>query len=228
MKHTFYILFISTMLLTGCTTTQLVDHWKNPDIDRYEPQKVLVVGLTSNTEARKKFELKLKEELEARGSEAVTSLTIFDPSLRTEKMTASELKTIENKLIEDGFDTILLTKIIGVGDKIQYKENYHAYDETYRKFSNEYLKYQDIYYNPDYYDSYTIYHSETSMYCICPTKDRELLWKGYIDIIDPTSVEESVTDYVYMAIAVLEHEQLIKSKPAMPKEKKETKEELIN
>ncbi len=226
MKRTLYLLCISVLILTACTTTQLVDHWKNPDIDIYEPQKVLIIGLTSNIEARQKFEKKLKEELEARGSEAVTSLTLFDPSLREEKMTADEIKAIEESLIEDGFDTILLTKIIGVEDKIQYKKEYQGYDETYRKFSDEYLKYQDIYYNPEYYESYTVYHSETSMYCICPTKDRELLWKGYIDIVDPKSIEESVTDYVYMALAVLEHDKLIKEKTDTKKEVKE--KELIN
>ncbi|AXG70778.1 hypothetical protein KORDIASMS9_03024 [Kordia sp. SMS9] len=226
MKRTFYLLCLSAFMLAACTTTQLVDHWKNPDIDRYEPQKVLIVGLTSNMEARQKFEKKFKEELEARGSEAVTSLSLFDPSLREEKMTAEEIKAIENSLIEDGFDTILLTKIIGVEDKIQYKKEYQDYDETYRKFSDEYLKYQDIYYNPEYYESYTVYHSETSMYCICPTKDRELLWKGYIDIVDPKSIEESVTDYIYMALAVLEHEQLIKEKSDIKKEVEE--KELIN
>lgn len=225
MKRTFFIICMSVLLFTACTTTQLVDHWKSPDIDFYEPQKVLIVGLTSNVEARKKFEKQLKKELELRGSEAVTSLTLFDPSLRTEKMSEEELKAIENKLIADGFDTILFTKIIGVEDKIQYKENYHNYDETYRKFTEEYLMYQDIYYNPEYYDAYTVYHSETSMYCICPTKDRELLWKGYIDIVDPTSIDASVTDYVNLAIAVLEEEQLIKPKTGGNTEKKK---ELIN
>ncbi|MEM6718957.1 MAG: hypothetical protein AAF611_06575 [Bacteroidota bacterium] len=227
MKRIFYIVCIASMMLTACTTTQLVDHWKNPDIDTYEPQKVLIVGLTSNVEARQQFEQKLKAELEARGSEAVTSLTLFDPSLRKEKMTEKELKAIELSLIEDGFDTILLTKIIGVEDKIQYKQHYQDYDDTYRKFTDEYMMYQDIYYNPEYYDAYTVYHSETSMYCICPTKDRELLWKGYIDIVDPTSIEESVTDYVYMALAVLEHEQLIKERTSL-KEDTKKQDELIN
>ncbi|WP_420572899.1 hypothetical protein [Kordia sp.] len=225
MKRILFTLFISIFLCMGCTTTQLIDHWKSPDIDRYEPQKVLIVGLTSNVEARKKFEQQLKTEFEARGSEAITSLTLFDPALRTEKMTPEELKAIEKQLIDDGFDTILLSKIIGVEDKIEYKENYQNYDETYRKFTEEYLRYQDIYYNPEYYNAYTVYHSETSMYCICPTKDRELLWKGYIDIVDPTSIEESVTNYINLAIAVLEHEQLIKPKTI---NKKEKKEELIN
>ncbi|KAB8154968.1 hypothetical protein EZY14_003550 [Kordia sp. TARA_039_SRF] len=225
MKRIFYLVCISLLLFPACTSTQLVDQWKNPDIDVYEPQKVLIVGLTSNVEARQKFEQKLKEELEARGSEAVTSLTIFNPAMQPEKLTEDELKAIENSLIEDGFDTILLTKIIGVEDKIAYKKNYDDYDETYRKFRSEYLMYQDIYYNPDYYNEYKVYHSETSMYCICPTKDRELLWKGYIDIVDPTSIKKSVTDYVYMALAVLENEQLIKPKTTR---KKENTEELIN
>jgi hypothetical protein len=72
--------------------------------------------------------------------------------------------------------------------------------------------YQDIFYNPEYYEEYTIYHAETSMYCICPTKDRELIWKGYIDITDPRDIEKTIKDYVRLAIVVLEEEQLINPK----------------
>jgi hypothetical protein len=202
-----------------------VEHWKNPDIERYEPQKILIVGLTSKKEAREKFENQLKKELEKRGNTSVTSLDFFSSIAQTGKMTEAQLKIMENTLLEQGFDTILLSKIIGVENKIQYKENYNNYEETYRKFVDEYLMYQDIYYNPDYYDAYTVYHSETSMYCICPTKERELLWKGYIDIIDPASIDGSVTDFVYLAIAVMEHEQLIRTE-AVPEVTPE--KELIN
>jgi hypothetical protein len=72
--------------------------------------------------------------------------------------------------------------------------------------------YQDIYYNPEYYDEYTVYHAETSLYCICPTKDRELIWKGYIDIIAPQSIEETVNDYVNLVLLILEKEMLINQK----------------
>lgn len=216
------LFLVLTLSLINCSTTQLVENWKNPDIDRYEPYKVLVVGLTSNIEARQKFEKQLKDELELRGTEAVMSLALFDPSFRTEKMTEEELKVLENNLINDGFDTILFTKVIGIEDKIAYKKNYDGYDETYRKFTEEYLMYQDIFYNPGYYDEYKVYHAETSMYCICPTKDRELIWKGYIDIIDPQSIEETVNDYVRLAIVVLEEQQLIN--PRTSKEEDITKE----
>ena len=47
------------------------------------------------------------------------------------------------------------------------------------------------------------------MYCICPTKDRELIWKGYIDVMDPQSISETVNDYVRLVIVVMEEQQLI-------------------
>lgn len=203
------IIIVLVIILTSCTSTQLVESWKNPDIDTYEPYKILIVGLTSDKESREKFEAQLKTEFELRGVEAVMSISILDDSQQSERMTNDDLNALEKKLIEDGFDTILLTKVIGIEDKIVYKETFKSYDKTHQRFTEDYLMYQDIFYNPEYYEEYTIYHAETSMYCICPTKDRELLWKGYIDITDISSVDKTIKDYVRLAIVVLEEEKLI-------------------
>ncbi|WP_242134765.1 hypothetical protein [Aestuariivivens marinum] len=203
-------------LITSCSNVELVDYWKNPDIDSYSPTKVLVVGITSNIEARQKFEGQLKEEYESRGIEAVMSLEFLKSSFTTEKKTEDELIALETNLIENGFNTILLTKVIGVEDKIEYKKNYDGFDSTYVKFKEDYLKYQDAFYNPDYYKEYTIYHTETSMYCICPTNSRELIWKGYIDITDPNLVNEIINDYVRLVVVVLEELQLINQVPLQP------------
>ena len=205
------ILLVLTFLMFNCSSTHLVDSWKNPDIENYEPYKVLVVGLTSDTLAKQQFEKRIKNELELRGYEVVMSFDLF----KTGKMNTEELDSLESQLIKSGFDTILLTKIIGVEEKITYSESYKSYNETYRKFKDEFLKHQDIYYSPNYYNAYQIYKAETSVYCICPTKDRELIWKGYINITDPQaqSIEKTVNDYVKLAVLVLEEEQLIKSLP---------------
>jgi hypothetical protein len=203
---------MTVFLLFNCSSTQLVESWKNPNIDTYEPYKVLVVGLTSDKVARLEFEEKLKTELELRGSEAMTSLSVLDTTGKTDKMTETELETLESQLIEDGFDTILLTKIVGREDKVAYRKNYKNYDETYRRFKDEYLMHQDIFYDTDYYEEFKVYKAETSMYCICPTKERELIWKGYINITDPTSIEKTVNDYVKLALVVLEEEKLINIK----------------
>ncbi|WP_298493573.1 hypothetical protein [uncultured Algibacter sp.] len=209
MKH--FIILLICVFTFGCSTTELVDNWKNPDIDSYNANKVFIVGMTSNREARQQFETQLQKEYTSRGIEAVMSLNLFEPTFTSEKKTEEELISLENKLLMDGFDTILLTKVIGVEDKIAYKENYERYDNTHKKFREDYLKYQDAFYNPDYYKEYTVYHTETSMYCICPTKDKELIWKGYIDIMDPQSVSETVNDYVNLITVVLEEQKLINS-----------------
>jgi hypothetical protein len=189
----------------------LVDRWKNPDIISYQPSKVLVIGLTSNEDARLQFESMFKKDLELRGSEVVMGINILDSTPKNDKLTDEALNKLENQLLLDGFDTILLTKIVGVQEQITYRENYDGYDETYRRFKEEYLMYQDAYYNPDYYKAYTIYKAETSMYCICPTKARELIWKGHINITDPQSqsIEKTVNDYVRLVLVALEEERLI-------------------
>lgn len=206
-------IFILGFLMNSCYTTELVDNWKNPDIDTYSPNKVLIVGMTSNNEARRQFEKQLQYEYATRGIESVTSLELFETSFTSEKKTEEELKMLEAQLLSDGFDTVLFTKVIGVEDKIAYKKNYDGYDSTFRKFHEDYLKYQDAYYNPDYYEEYSIYHTETSMYCICPNEERTLIWKGYIDILDPQSITETVNDYVRLVVVVLEEQQLINPIP---------------
>ena len=208
MKKAFFLLVI-LMVFLNCTTTELVDSWKNPEINSYNPTKVLVVGMTPNIKARQKFEQQIKQELEVLGIEVMMSLDFFSSTLKTEKMTFEELNVLEKQLLLDGFDTVLFTKVIGVEDKIVYKKNYDNYDKTYRRFKDDYLMFQDIYYNPEYYNEYTVYHAETSLYCMCPSKDRELIWKGFIDVVAPQSIEETVDDYINLLMLVLEEENLL-------------------
>ena len=207
MKYT--NIFCIGLLFIGCSSTQLMDTWRNPDYETYTPNKVLVIGITSNTEARQKFEDQLKNELVLRGTDATTSLEFFGPNFGADKKTEEQLTVLEDSLLRHGFDTILLTKIVGIEDKVAYNKNYKDSEETYRKFREDYIMHQDIYNNPEYYQEYTVYHAETSMYCICPTEDRDLIWKGYIDIIDPQSTDETVNDYIKLITLVLEEELLI-------------------
>ena len=181
-------LLVLALSLMTCSETQLIDYWKNPEIETYSPEKVLILGLTANPNARAQFEMQLQSAFEDRGITAVRSLDVAQLDAENGKLTEDQLNALEKQLITDGFDTILLSSVVGVEDKIAYKSNYDGFDETYRRFKEDYLRYQDSFYNPDYYDEYTIYHAESSMYCICPTEERELIWKGYINITDPREV----------------------------------------
>lgn len=199
-----------SILLMSCNTTELIDFWKNPDIDTYYPNKILVVGITPNLEARQAFEQNLKHEFLLRGTEAETGLKYLDSSFGSEEKTEEQLHELENKLLNEGFDTIFLTKIIGVENKVTHSD-YGNQMESYSRFSDDFYRNQDIFYKSNYYDNYTVYHAETTIYCICPTKDIELIWKGYIDIIDPQTINDTVTDYIKLITAVLEEQQIISS-----------------
>ena len=137
------------------------------------------------------------------------SLDLFDPSFTTEKKSPAELKVIESQLTSNFFDAVLFTKVLGVEDKIDYSITYKDEEYLNIKFKDDYYSNQEIYYNSKYYNEYKVYHVETSLYCICATKDRELIWKGYIDIIDPKSIKETVNDYVNLLMLALEERQLL-------------------
>jgi len=210
----FLSLIFVILLLTSCSSTQLVERWKNPEIDIYVPSKILVVGLTSDHTARTAFENQLKNELELRGAEVVMSLNMFKGQSGSEKMNEEDLEDLENQLTDEGFDTILLTEIVGIENKVVHRRDYRKHIQLSRSFEEEYLMQKQWHFDADEYEEYQIYKAETLMYCICPIKDRELLWKGYINISDPQSVHKTVDDYVKLVIAALEQEQLILSKPA--------------
>ncbi|MBT8245869.1 MAG: hypothetical protein HKP48_07150 [Winogradskyella sp.] len=205
------IFLVTVLLLLGCSDTQLVDYWKSPDIDAYSPGKVLVIGLTSDQVARQEFENQLKKELELRGAEVERSLDFSDFELTTDQITEKQINSLEDKLLNEGFDTILLTRVVGVEDKVVYRREYKDYDEAYRSFRDDYLRHQRVLYNPEYRSEYTVYHVETVMYCICPTKDRALIWKGYVDIIDPKLKEakKTIKRYVNLVIVAMEELSLV-------------------
>ncbi|WP_299134187.1 hypothetical protein [uncultured Tenacibaculum sp.] len=214
MKHfkNLFLLLLIAISLNSCNTTELVEQWKNPEIDNLSISKVLIVGLTPNIKTRRKFENQLKKELESRGIEAVISLDAFEPSFRIEKKSKEELKVIENILTTNYFDAVLLSKVKGVENRVIYSKNYISKESLDIKFKEDYYNHQEIIENPKYYEKYKIYNAETSLYCICPTKDRELIWKGSIDIIDPKSVDKTVDDYINLLMIALEEQNLLRKK----------------
>ena len=207
MKKGLLILLLTA--LYACDSTQLRDRWISPDASDYTLQKVFIVGLTNNEVAKAQFEKKLQKQLIERGVEASISLDKFDADFLESKKTNDELNALEHQLIQEGFDAVIFTKVAGIKNKIQYKKDYTNFDKNHKKFNEDFLMYQDQVFNPDAYQEYQVYNAETSVYCLCPTKDRTLIWKGYIDIVDPENIDQTVNDYSKLLILVLENDGII-------------------
>lgn len=203
------LLLILVIALVGCSSAEMVENWKNPEIVIFDANKVLLVGISNNEEARINFEDKLQKEFEARDVEAVRSLDVFDVKFTDSQRTEKELDALEQSLLDKGFDAILLTKIVGSESRQSFKNSVNELYNSRDGFNEDYRRHQDIYYQDEYYEMYTVYNAETSLYCICTGKERSLIWRGSIDILDPDNVEKTIKDYVRLIVIAMEEQDLI-------------------
>lgn len=200
---------VIVIFIFSCSSAELVENWKNPDIVIFNANKVLLVGMTNNDEVRLNFENKLKKEFDNRDIEAMRSLDVFDVNFTNAKRTDKELDAVEESLLDKGFDAILLTKITGSESRQSFRKTMSQLYKSNDGFNEDYRRHQDIYYDDEYYKSYTVYNAETSLYCICSGKERSLIWRGSIDVLDPQNIEKTVDDYVKLVVMAMEEQDLI-------------------
>ncbi|MEO9513085.1 MAG: hypothetical protein ABJN84_01895 [Flavobacteriaceae bacterium] len=203
------IIVICMLLLLGCSSTRLVSTWKNPDIVLFDAYKVLVVGMSQDENVQLLFETRLKEALSTKGVEAMRSVDLFDVAFTTSEKSEEELTEVEQQLLDKGFDAILFTKVVGTENRRTFRERINNISEIYTRFSADYLEHQDIYYNPEYYETFNIYNVETSLYCICVDKERELIWRGYINVAEPSNMEKTIDSYIKLIAGKMGEQDVI-------------------
>lgn len=123
-----------------------------------------------------------------------------------------ELDSLERQLLDKDFDPILFTKILGSKDQLSLLKSIAEWSGNNGHFNDDYLIHQGFCYEPGYYDKYTVFHAEASLYCICRDKKRSLIWRGGIDITDPSNIEKTIGEYVKLVILALEDQDLICTK----------------
>lgn len=200
---------LSLLLLMGCSSTKLVSTWKNPDNVVFDAYQVLVVGMIQDDNTRMEFESRFAEALRSQGVEAMRSIDLFDVEFTSSQRSEQELVEVEQQLLDKGFDAILFTKVVGTENRRTFKEHINNVDQMLVRFSNDYLEHQDIYYNPEYYDSFNIYHAETSLYCICIGKEIELVWRGEVDVTEPENINRAIDSYVKVVTKSMGNQDVI-------------------
>lgn len=199
---------IVVLLLSSCQSTRMISQWKSPETPVFEANKVLVVGLTDDVENRRLFEGTLQQNLEAEGVIAVRSVDFFESSFIDNEQSEADLDAVEQRLLEAGFDAILFSKILGVEQKVTLVQSFRDMGETFDGFKQDYFESQQYYKKHSDRQEYQLFHTETNLYCICPDKERELLWSGKIDVVDG-NFKRNINDYVRLLISELENAQLL-------------------
>lgn len=209
MKTHIYVLLI--ILFTSCSSTRVTDSWLNDDYKNYQPKKILIIGLTDNLNGRIVFEEKTKKELNSRGIEAIESYNVFKPNFTSQKQTEEDIENEIKRISKEGFDAVLISVVKGVDEKVSYSgDNFRTY-YYWRRFGRYYYLAQDAYLSEGYYSKYKVYHIEASLYNLKENNDKSLVWVASYDVVDPTQINKTVTNYVTAIIKSLEENQLINS-----------------
>ncbi|WP_157804917.1 hypothetical protein [Confluentibacter lentus] len=207
MKRFYSIVMLSVLL--SCSSTRMIDSWKSSEYNNYQPKKVLIVGITDNLTARKIFEQNLKDKLSGRGISAVESSIVFDEDFMNSKQTEEQIDKEVNRLVSDGYDSVLISAVKGVDNEISYSGNKFLSGYYWHHFGRYYYLYQDVYFEPGYYNNYKVYHIESSLYNIKTNNAKSLVWVASYNIIDPISINSTVHNYVNAIIRALKNESLI-------------------
>ncbi|MEM9646916.1 MAG: hypothetical protein AAF969_00435 [Bacteroidota bacterium] len=203
------LIFLVLWFVVGCSSTKLVGTWKNPDIVLFDAYQVLVVGMSQDDEVRTEFESRMTSRLKAAGVDAIRSIDLFDVEFTSSQKSEQELSEVEQQLLDKGFDAILFTKVVGTENKRTFRERMNNFSNLYTRFSSDYLGHQDIYYDPEYYETFNLYHIETALYCICVDKERELIWKGDFEVEEPSKVDKTIDAYIKLMTSAMQEEDVI-------------------
>ncbi len=207
MRISIYI--IGLVLLSSCAANRVSESWVNKEYTNYQPKKVLIIGLTDNLNGRTLFEEQIKSQLTKRGIEAVESYTVFKPTFTNLKQTEEEIETEVKRLSNEGFDAVLISAVKGIDEKVSYSGDDFNTLYYWRRFGRYYYLTQDIYYTEGYYNQYKIYHIEASLYNLKENNDKSLVWVASYDVVDPRTINKTVTDYVTAIVRSLEKEGVI-------------------
>lgn len=204
----FSIIILLTLLLSGCGSTKLTQQYKNPDMGNYQANKVLIVGITADKYLRRTYEKEIVKSLEKEDVIAVKSIDFFEQSFTKKKRSLQQLNEIDKRLLAAGFDAILLTKVIDKVSRITLAESYRNFAANYQTFEKYYYGNQLIYFKEDM-EHYQIYITETSLYCICPGNDRELIWRGEIEVVDADKVNRNINSYINVFFKTLKENSML-------------------
>lgn len=204
------ILLLVSILMPGCSPTKLIQHYKNPDAVNLKIKKVFIIGVSADKDLRRTYETRMSEELGKRGVIAIRSIDYFEASFTDNEQKIEQLNSIENKLFDAGFDATLIAKI-------SKKESKISMEEAYRNFAKKHQTFEDYYYNNQHIyltkqlERHQVYTTETSLYCICPEKERELLWRSEIEVVDATKVMRNINSYINVLFKNLQENKLLHS-----------------
>jgi hypothetical protein len=183
MKNSFIfacVLFI--MLTNSCTSTKIISSWRAPetDLNINEFNKVLIIALLDNENNRFKVEHEIAKYLNGKG--------VVSHDYLTDAFNNKYKEQITNKIKIDGFDGIVLIRLIDVDKERAYVPSRRQYNaEDYQGFGDYYLKNNYNYNDSEYYLNTKTYVLKTDIYSL---KADKIIWIGITETFELIGIKK--------------------------------------
>lgn len=205
-----FTLVILIFLFSSCSTSRLVDEYINTENPNFRTTKVLVVGLTPDGGLQRQFEYSLTKALKEENVIAIKSVDYFEGTSSEIDQSEENLANLEKELLAAGFDAVLFSKIIGQESKVTIVQSYRNLTKSFQSFSDYYNENRPVSGDKSS-ENYPVYNTETSLYCLCPDNERDLIWRGKIDIVNPPGAATTIRDYVKTLVKTFKKNQFFRS-----------------
>jgi hypothetical protein len=191
MKSHFFISLFLVGLLAGCSpSTSITKSWIDPSFNAQTAQsykKILVVAPMKDEQSKRIAEDKIVASV--KNGKAVQSYTYLTA-------TDTDAKQVEAKMLNDGFDAIILMRLQSVDKSVGYSPG-----TTYGGW------YGYRYSTPGYVYEDKTFYVETNFYDL---KANKLLWAGTTATLNPTQIDQTLDDIIATVRYELKKKGIIK------------------
>jgi hypothetical protein len=149
------------------------------------PRKILVLTVASDPISRASYEDVIAGEVSLRGANAVASHLAF-PELPKER------GPFEAKLIAEGFDAVMISRIVGSEDKIKMTEGHTSYATDYQGMGywGEYVYTYEQVFVPGYLEKEKKVRVRTDLWRASEGKG-QLVWTGTSETLNPRTAAQA-------------------------------------
>lgn len=192
----FKIAIVLSILLTSCSSTTIVNSWRDPNTKIHSNQwnKILVVAMLKNETDSRKAEDEMTTYLHGKGT---TSYNYLDGN----KVNIND-EELRKKMKIDGFNAAITMRLIDVDkEKVYVPGQSYLYPSYYKTFGRYYQRNWVFYTSPGYYVVTKKFLIETILYSIDEDK---IIWSGITETYNPNGVAKLTNE-----IACTIHKRMI-------------------
>jgi hypothetical protein len=168
----------ATLLVAACTSTSLVNMWKNPVEPRQPMHSLLVVTLRKSNVTRRVWEDGFVTALKSHGIDATPSYALFPNA-------APDTTSLLSAVREHGFDGVLVAHQLSATTRTRYVPGYMTSEPaTYvTPWTGHYYGYFADIYSPGYIESDRVVRYEVEVWAA--HGGGQLVWSGTTESINP-------------------------------------------